>query len=113
MADRHDRVQRRRVLRREPEPLEGIVEVEAPPGSDSPDESTAASDSPITTLGAKESRGDAAPEEQGQQAMIVVLLIALGVAFMLITVYILKWRDDGERRVSGILEALWHFLPWW
>lgn len=45
--------------------------------------------------------------------MIVVLLIALGVAFMLITVYILKWRDDGERRVSGILEALWHFLPWW
>ena len=45
--------------------------------------------------------------------MIVVLLIALGVAFMLITVYILKWRDDGERRVSGILEALWHFLTWW
>ena len=66
---------------------------------------------------AKGDRGDAAAEEQGQQAMRVVVALTLAVPFVLMWVYIAtRGYDDGERqggRGWRILDALLHFLSWW
>jgi hypothetical protein len=65
----------------------------------------------------EETRGDSAPEEQAQQAMIVVVALTLAVPFVLMWVYIAtRGYDDGERQGGSgwtILEALLHFLSWW
>jgi hypothetical protein len=66
---------------------------------------------------AKGDRGDAAPEEQGQQATRVVVALTLAVPFVLMWVYIAtRGYDDGERQGGGgwrILDALLYFLSWW
>ena len=65
----------------------------------------------------EETRGDSAPEEQGQQAMRVVVALTLAVPFVLMWVYIAtRGYDDGERQGGSgwrILDALLHFLSWW
>jgi hypothetical protein len=66
------------------------------------EESTAASRSPITTVGVKkETRGDAAPEEQRYQAMRAVLLIPLVVVFLLIVLNLVTRRYDEDGRGHG------------
>jgi hypothetical protein len=78
-------------------------------------ESTAASHSPIHHGRNEGDPSDAAPEEQGQQAMRVVLLIPLGVAFILIVPYLVTRRDEEEQpggHGRTILEALIDLLSW-
>jgi hypothetical protein len=66
---------------------------------------------------ARGDRGDAAPEEQGQQAMGIVVALTLAVPFVLMWVYIAtRGYDDGERQGGSgwrILDALLYFLSWW
>jgi hypothetical protein len=73
--------------------------------------------SPITTKGARETRGDAAHEEQGQQAMSAILLIPVAVGFILfvvcLLVYLLYGRGDEDDDDRGILGVLSDLLSWW
>jgi hypothetical protein len=65
-----------------------------------------------------ETRGDAAPEEQGQQAMRAILLIPAAVAVIIVVVslvvYLLYGRGDEDDDARGILNVLSDLLdPWW
>ena len=55
------------------------------------------------------------PEQQRQQAMSVVLLVPLGVALILIVLYLVMRRDEQEQpggHGRTILEALTDLLSW-
>jgi hypothetical protein len=60
-----------------------------------------------------ETRGDTAPEEQGQQAMRAILLIPAAVAVILAVVYFAARRDDEDADDRGILGVLIDLLSWW
>jgi hypothetical protein len=60
-----------------------------------------------------ETRGDAAPEEQGQPAMRAILLIPAAVAVILVLVYFVARRDDQDDDDRGILGVLIDLLSWW
>jgi hypothetical protein len=64
----------------------------------------------------KGDRGDAAPEEQGQRAMRVVVALILAVLPVLIIVSLATRGYDDEERPSGrgwrTLEALIHLVSW-
>jgi hypothetical protein len=62
---------------------------------------------------ARGDRGDAAPEEQGQQAMRAILLIPAAVAVILAVVYFVPRRDDEGDDHRGILGVLIDLLSWW
>jgi hypothetical protein len=60
-----------------------------------------------------ETRGDAAGEERGQQAMRAVLLIPAAVAVILAVLYLVMRRDHEEGGDRGILGVLIDLLSWW
>ena len=60
-----------------------------------------------------ETRGDTAPEEQGQQAMRAILLIPAAGAVILAVVYFAGRRDDEDADDRGILGVLIDLLSWW
>jgi hypothetical protein len=62
---------------------------------------------------AKGDRGDAAPEEQGQQAMRAIFLIPAAVAVIFAVVYFVPRRDDEGDGHRGILGVLIDLLSWW
>jgi hypothetical protein len=65
----------------------------------------------------RETRGDAAHEEQRQQAMSAILLIPVAVGFILFVVclvmYLLYGRGDEDDDDRGILGVLSDLLSWW
>jgi hypothetical protein len=75
-------------------------------------ESTAASHSPIHHGRNEVDPSDAAPEEQGEQAMRAILLIPVAVAVILVVVYFVGRRDDEDDDNRGILGVLIDLLSW-
>jgi hypothetical protein len=77
------------------------------------DESTAACHSPMDH---RKERGEATPEDQGQQAMRAVVALIVGVLFVLIVAYfaIRGYDDEEQPRGHGwrILDALSYLLSW-